>query len=358
VLRSLLLVRPIHLHFHPHWCSRLANDVVETCLAGDADELLRVLRDGGDPNSTCEYENSAVYYAIRQGRTDLLTILLISGANPNVSSAAIEPTLTPLMHALHQSDLAASELLLQFGADPNRGYPLHAPLTVAVAHESVEAVDLLLAHGADVDIRNSEGTTALLLAATCDRQEVFFRLMRHGASLTAANSYGQTAVWNAAAFGRSAVLKALLDRGVSPDTADVAHSTPLMLASKNGHTEAVKLLLAAGATADVKNEKGFTALMMAAWAGHAEVIRVLIQAGADVNLHNKNGYSALSIAAARRGDRDALIDVLFEGNVRKRTIFRMVTSLAGWFTRRLARRMMRAVRPNNRMKLPKREIHP
>ena len=70
--------------------------------------------------------------------------------------------------------MKVSRLLLLAGASPDHitEYLGHAPVLCMYAHEgSVEMVSLLLEFGADVELTNSQGYTALSLAAArghCD----------------------------------------------------------------------------------------------------------------------------------------------------------------------------------------------
>jgi Ankyrin repeats (3 copies) len=59
----------------------------------------------------------------------------------------------------------------------------------------VAMVDLLLAKGAKVDLQDSEGTTALVLAAQRGRDEIAEALLEHGANVKlATNKHGWTAL--------------------------------------------------------------------------------------------------------------------------------------------------------------------
>ena len=93
-----------------------------------------------------------------------------------------------------------------------------------------------------------------------------------GANVNARDSCGSTALICAAKKGYLEAVKALIEAG--------AHLSweALMLAAKNGHVEAVNALIRAGAS--LKNSDGWTALMYAEEKGHAEVINALIEAGA------------------------------------------------------------------------------
>ena len=93
-----------------------------------------------------------------------------------------------------------------------------------------------------------------------------------GANVNARDSCGSTALICAAKKGYLEAVKALIEAG--------AHLSweALMFAAEYGHVEAVNALIRAGAS--LKNPDGWTALMYAEEKGHAEVINALIEAGA------------------------------------------------------------------------------
>lgn len=75
---------------------------------------------------------------------------------------------TPLIYAVLCENTEAIEMLLKFGADINGTELslLNTPLHAAVRIEDVEVVSVLIRKGADLELRNRDGQTPLLLAAS------------------------------------------------------------------------------------------------------------------------------------------------------------------------------------------------
>jgi len=74
---------------------------------------------------------------------------------------------TPLQHAILQRQPAAVRLLLDRGADVNRGAGGSlAPLFLAAGDTDPAILTLLLAHGADPSVENPDGTTPLSRAVS------------------------------------------------------------------------------------------------------------------------------------------------------------------------------------------------
>ena len=97
-------------------------------------------------------------------------------------------------------------------------------------------------------------------------------------------SNGSTALHNAANCGHSAVVKQLLQAGAGVGQCALTGANALFNAATAGHTECVEVLLEAGSTVDAVTTSGSTALHSAASNGHAQVVQRLIAAAADVDV--------------------------------------------------------------------------
>jgi ankyrin repeat protein len=88
----------------------------------------------------------------------------------------------------------------------------------AAGYGGAEAVKLLLAHGADINLRNGVGhEPAILAAVRNDQTEVVRVLLSHGARLKIRSSYGETLMEIAAHNKNSAIITLL-------EEAEKAHS--------------------------------------------------------------------------------------------------------------------------------------
>ncbi len=138
------------------------------------------------------------------------------------------------------------------------------PLMYAALYDDEGAVRLLLDHGADPNISNEAGATALMWSG--DDARIAGLLLDHGAQVNAISSEGFSALSVAAGrLGGTSVVKLLLDRGASPSP---------QVAVKRPQPLAVPLVQAAGA-------------------GNAAAFRMLVQRGADLK---KAGGFALALA--------------------------------------------------------------
>jgi ankyrin repeat protein len=147
------------------------------------------------------------------------------------------------------------------------------------------AVRAALARKADVNVAQTDGSTALHWAVEHDDIEMVNVLLGAGARVAARTREGVTPLQLAAINGSAPVLDRLLKAGADPNAAlTPAGDTALMMASRTGRTDAVRVLLEGGAAVNAKETwGGTTALMWAVAEGHAAAARTLVEAGADVN---------------------------------------------------------------------------
>jgi len=103
-----------------------------------------------------------------------------------------------------------------------------------------------LDEGADVNARDCDGDTALMLAAERGHIELVKVLLKNGADVNAENLNGETALMRAAENDRAAAVKILLAHQANGNAGDIINCTPLMRAAYRGYVDVVKELLAHG----------------------------------------------------------------------------------------------------------------
>jgi hypothetical protein len=138
---------------------------------------LMLLRHGADPNGwttdryTMNPAGSPVYIAAKRGNREILQLLKESGATMDAEAPTDSSMVsTPLLCAVYDGDLDAARLLIEYGSDVNhvsRGHntALMQAIVYSAGHRQAEIVKLLLAHGANPDIANDQGTTARIAAS-------------------------------------------------------------------------------------------------------------------------------------------------------------------------------------------------
>lgn len=131
---------------------------------GDATSAEAWLREGADVNNT-DADLPPLAAAAQSRHPNVVKVLLDHGADPNMFDPG-RSYRTPLMAAVSQGDLEATQALLDHGANLNAaGQQGYTPIMDASRFGTPEVVRALLARGADIRPRNSaDGKTALGLA--------------------------------------------------------------------------------------------------------------------------------------------------------------------------------------------------
>ena len=119
------------------------------------------------------------------GRKEIMELLLMRGADPNIASnnaMGVRPLNSAMAHRQPDVALAMGEMLLDHGADPNYAQaggwrPLHE----AAAHGHADKAKLLLSHGAEVNVRSEDSRTPLQMALAANHQQAADILRQHGA---------------------------------------------------------------------------------------------------------------------------------------------------------------------------------
>ena len=145
---------------------------------------------------------------------------------------------TPLIGALLHNDAAEAARLLRQGADPNEGrFAGLPPVILAAARQDVELVRLMAAKGADLNVRDRSGSTALMWGAFNDSGDAAMveALIGLGADPLASNKAGETALDWALRRGETPAVAALRKAGAS-NMAKCARRRrrPLRCCSKSG----------------------------------------------------------------------------------------------------------------------------
>ncbi len=182
-------------------------------------------------------------------------------------------------------------------------------MIVAAASGGKEFSALLLDKGADPDLADEGGFTALHYAALDEKgADIVGTLLTHGARPNPRTTRDS---------------REYVYAGVN-----LTGATPLFLAASRGHVETVRALLAGGADPLMTTEKGTLPLHVASWGGSPyagdwtedekknllDVTRLLVERGSDVNSTGEHGWTALH-GAAYKGV-DAVVQFLVDHGAR------------------------------------------
>jgi len=353
---------------------------------GDAPTIEALLAAGADANGALSNGQTMLMLAARSGNPAALRALLTRGANVNAREGVLGENAVIWAAAANHGEVVA--LLAAAGADVNArslrlSYPETewgdgtsgrftvlprggwTPLMYAARQGAAQAARALAETGADLNLTDPDGSSALVLAIINAHYDLAAMLLEKGASPNVADTSGMAALYAAVDMntldetpGRPApkssdatssvdLVKVLLAHGANPNqplTAPLLErvhnngdaslgdgATPLMRAAKKGDIAVMRALLEHGADANAAMKNGGTALMLVSGRGglgrfgvydlkratDAEFIegaRLCLQHGAQVNAVDASGQAALHSAAVQRSD--AFIEFLIDSGAR------------------------------------------
>jgi len=323
---------------------------------GDVTEVRRLLDEGADPNLANEYGASPMSLAAEVANTEILNRLLEAGANADSPN---QDGQTALMAVARTGNLAAAKALLEHGAtvDARESFGGQTALMWASARRHPEMIELLLEHGARVDARStareyqrhvtaegrpknldSGGFTPLLYAARENCLACIDVLLMHGADIDLPDPDGVSPLLLAIMNANWDLAKKLVDAGADVDQWDIFGEAPLFTAIgqrqriDGGHAsidppnetkgiDIVRLLLehhanpnmqlffkpenARGNTSTLT--RGSTPLIRAAANDDKEIVKLLLENGADATLYMADRQTPIhAVLAGSAPERDAL----------------------------------------------------
>ncbi|MBT8043651.1 MAG: ankyrin repeat domain-containing protein [Verrucomicrobiae bacterium] len=195
----------------------------------------------------------------------------------------------------------------------------------AAENGDIRALKLFAKQEIDLNTKDSNGWTALHLAARAQRQESVAFLLDAGMDIETPGLDGVTPMMLAAREGHHTMVRYLLKQGAKAELKDDKNRSALILAIDGDHASCVEelapysrnqldtaLLYAAaqgkhqviesltsfGASVYVRHEGGMTPLMLAAENGHIDTVKSLLESGANRYAVNEHGWTAAQVAEA------------------------------------------------------------
>ena len=186
----------------------------------------------------------------------------------------------------------------------------------AVRSHDLRAVDSLLLCGANVDVQDRDGNTALMLASYAEWRDhrIAERLLKAGANVNATGRNGSTALRYTIGIGGAGqdtvLFQLLLEYGadVNASCAECCDRGAFLYTCMWGTPGMVEAMLAKGAYANSVDCEGRNALMHAVEGRNMAVVERLLRSGADTSTVDRRGGSVLE-QAERLGD-EAILQLL------------------------------------------------
>lgn len=269
--------------------------------AGGHEEVVKILLNrGSDVEHRDKKGLTPLQISAQAGHGKLISTLLNNGADLEAQSERTKDTALSLACSSGRYD--AVEILLAGGANKeHRNVSDYTPLSLAASGGYVFIIKLLLTHGAEINSRTGSklGISPLMLAAMNGHAQTVKLLLDMGSDINAQIETNRNTALTLACFqGRVDVVSLLLDRKANAEHRAKTGLTPLMEAASGGFVDVGKVLLDKGADVNappVPSSRD-TALTIAADKGHCKFVELLLSRGAAFDVKNKKGNSPLWLA--------------------------------------------------------------
>lgn len=208
---------------------------------------------------------------------------------------------TPICTAATQGNEAALAILLRGNCilnTPNVRDDVwqRLPIHIAASKGHLAFLKLLLENFEDVNVKDSDGRTALHWAAIFGNKDVAELLLKSGANVNGAQRDGFTPLYAATCFGHIDVCCTLLQYGGDAMVCDDDGWNILHTAANYGHLPILKLISLKGPCLSCRTVDGETALHIAASSGHLHIVKYLEECGIGLDAQTNRGLTALHLS--------------------------------------------------------------
>jgi len=215
-----------------------ATPLEQAAYYGDTNTVLKAIDSGYDVNTQNHDGFTLLSYAVAGNQLKIVKLLLEHGADPRIDKGS------SMVNASYSEDSTMLKLLLDAGGDPNArfGFMLDTPILMAVRHDNIKSLVMLLERGADPNLADKFGYTPLIFVVTGNSTEMTSLLIEHGADIDATDINGFTALMYACQSGKINNVRFLLEKGADISIKDIYGLNAKAIAKKKGYINIVSLL--------------------------------------------------------------------------------------------------------------------
>jgi ankyrin repeat protein/WD40 repeat protein len=230
---------------------------------------------------------------------------------------------TPLIVAARVKNTALMKWLVSKGADINAKTKYSQSALYEALHASnPEGAAYLLGLGAQINNQSAlNGETELIVATRYFMVDIVTKLCEMGANLDVQDSNGWSALHYAAYFGYDQLVELLVAKGANinnrQDGTNRAFdgNTPLMLATNQNNVETVKLLIRLGANVNLSTAYEWTPLLVASYNGSTDIIELLLGNQAKPTFTSLYGNKQGLVSVAETAKQQKVLDLLKSRNI-------------------------------------------
>ena len=297
---------------------------------------------GADPMSVNDDGDTSFHYAASKGNLEFLNELLVTVSGLDINCKNNYGS-TPLKRAANNGHAKVVRRLLDLHAeivpDADKNLPMHLAvwngyedvlehflnpenvnlrgfsgrtiLQIAAIRGHSNIVKLVLNHGADPDIPDTDGFTPLHAAFHFSYPEIHESLIGAGACLTTVAKNGTTPLFAAAASGNIPITRKLLSEGSDGLAQDLEGATAFLRGVASDDVDIVNIFFESGYNGvDIANNDGWTPILYAANQGNIVLFDRLLEKGASLRSVDRLGLGLIDYAAL--GGHVEMLDRLLE----------------------------------------------
>ncbi|KAL2814210.1 hypothetical protein BDW59DRAFT_176537 [Aspergillus cavernicola] len=249
------------------------------------------IESGAQIESKNNKSQTPLIVASKLGHLATVELLVQRGANlgtrDSEGHSAVSWAIRKQPRGIVQEQYDIIYFMVEKGLNPNSKFKQENPhepqslLAWAAARDHESLVNLLINRGADLELQDDVGWTALTKAAQFARQTTLTLLLKHGANINYPRNDMFTPLQIAVERGDIRTTQYLMKNGADVNHKGMASRGPLGSAARHGENGIVKII------------KGRTPLIRAAEEGHGVVVETLLEYGANCNALDDTGQTAL-----------------------------------------------------------------
>ncbi|XP_031549468.1 uncharacterized protein LOC116287002 [Actinia tenebrosa] len=272
---------------------------------------------------------TVLMYAVQYIKTSFVSELIDSGAQINVAD---KDGKTALIYCA--PSLMKVKGVWCIGYKKSRNPQELEQAKISTISNIVTVASMLIQAGADINVSDNEGKTALIYSLRDEDKRLSCALIKAGANLSIMDENGKTALFYAVLYNRSSVVQVLIDGGADINLCDCEGKTALIHCAqhqiqtrekqrmyryrysmsryhdgdhpgsdRNDHNTVASILIKSSADLNKTDNKGRTALIYSLLNDNQDLARTLIEAGADINVVDQDGHTALFYALIGNKER-------------------------------------------------------
>jgi|GEM_PF-3566099 len=186
-------------------------------------------------------------------------------------------------------------------------------LMLASKNNFMDILKLLINSGANLNLKDKNGSNALLKAVEKKNIDIVKLLLKYDLDVNEINKYGLSPILSSIAGYSKELTYILIQAGADVNIQDKTYKlTPLIYASALGDISLIKLLLSYGADPLQKDKDGWNALMMATDKCNSEAFFILKE---KIDINEKDNYGKSPLLIASLSGCKTLVDYMIKENI-------------------------------------------